>query len=1061
MAETSEYYDPAAATEEWSAYVDESSGDTYYYNNVTCETRWDDPYAAAAEKAYAEEVPAEHDVEMSVAPTNEDAALDPADDPSAWETAEDPNGYGTYYYNNITQATQWEPPACLHVTTPEVEAVTDSAVAKEEADDENEQGDPDTFPDAAAEEETVGANASRGSSIISEKTPNSSILSAKSPNNSINEQKPMTLGALGSPSMVRSSSASGSMRKQYKSSVLVVDSSRSNSFNTGGSMRNNSYRHNSMSHIDEDDYEEETVESYDQTASRIVEEAPDLSQKLILSMTEFSMNNSIVSNNTEAHADYVGNIVSLTEPFAFSYYAYKNFKLPDGVAVNDMNVQNGGFDANGKPVSAATLQEQKRKATDRLLSWQQELLKTAVLKSVQNQGGNELVAEATYIFRQVTSFMRDRMATASSSRETDRDFAYSILENLLVAPSPVIYDEVYCQICKQLHNNPNIASTVRGWQLLNICLASFPPSPELAPFLINFAAQNMSSVGDGDGNRGRTRTVSTGMVERSSSPADENSTNAIIAKLATSIVYNTPIALRLHKNRRELPCNMELEALENGELMNIRVYFVDGKYVMMPISSWLTAADVEHEITEYRLHMAHFPKLTEDAALFALYETTGVLVQGQSHSTATAGRPKRSQTIQGMVSPGSGSGMGSGNTAPANTTEVVEIDSRALETAERIVDVLSLWQHSAVDQAQFLPEEEEGENSSVTHHKSKAKHKHHHNHTHANANLPIYKFVYKRKHYFDATVLSAAYGADMSTIELTYYEVIKDVLAGYYPYAASDAYLLAAMQLQHDYGDFDAAKEFTYFRYVTASTDLFGAVSNSADVNSNGAQSGQAGSSTNTGGANAATSVSSGASSLLMGSSLQSNFNANSAPISVSLLEQYVSKCFLYPAEDDAEAQANVSSKLVTDQEKFAKLEGYIMTNYKKLVGLSRFDVRLMYLDYVRSWKLFGARYFLVEPQKSASGGSNSESDGNSAQTQVILAINFKGVTLLDPVTKDFLTEYSYSSIISWGYSLNSVVLIIGVTTAKQVKLYFKTNEGKYINELVDMHSKQCKAVPN
>uniref|UniRef100_A0A4W5QH22 MyTH4 domain-containing protein n=1 Tax=Hucho hucho TaxID=62062 RepID=A0A4W5QH22_9TELE len=49
-----------------------------------------------------------------------------------------------------------------------------------------------------------------------------------------------------------------------------------------------------------------------------------------------------------------------------------------------------------------------------------------------------------------------------------------------------IRDEIYCQIIKQLVNNKNQKSSLRGWVLLSICLGIFPPTELIMQVRLKF-----------------------------------------------------------------------------------------------------------------------------------------------------------------------------------------------------------------------------------------------------------------------------------------------------------------------------------------------------------------------------------------------------------------------------------------------------------------------------------------------------------------------------------------------------------------------------------------------
>jgi len=48
---------------------------------------------------------------------------------------------------------------------------------------------------------------------------------------------------------------------------------------------------------------------------------------------------------------------------------------------------------------------------------------------------------------------------------------------------PELRNEIYCQLIKQLTNNPKPQSINRGWNMMTLCLYSFPPTPELENYL--------------------------------------------------------------------------------------------------------------------------------------------------------------------------------------------------------------------------------------------------------------------------------------------------------------------------------------------------------------------------------------------------------------------------------------------------------------------------------------------------------------------------------------------------------------------------------------------------
>jgi len=119
----------------------------------------------------------------------------------------------------------------------------------------------------------------------------------------------------------------------------------------------------------------------------------------------------------------------------------------------------------------------KKMSLKDVLSWQSEAI-SKPLTFVREKG---LKKEAVTIFKLVQIYMSDRKAKIGMTiNSVAMDIAESGYNNVNLR------DEVYIQLCKQTSENPRRESLRRGWELIAICLAFFPPSESFFPYLLGF-----------------------------------------------------------------------------------------------------------------------------------------------------------------------------------------------------------------------------------------------------------------------------------------------------------------------------------------------------------------------------------------------------------------------------------------------------------------------------------------------------------------------------------------------------------------------------------------------
>jgi len=211
----------------------------------------------------------------------------------------------------------------------------------------------------------------------------------------------------------------------------------------------------------------------------------------------------------------------------------------------------------------------KRTKVTKILNFKKDLIKTALLKL-----NSSMNVEAVQAFKNVVSFMGDR-----STRKDAGGHAQKLMKNTLHAPEE-LRDEIFCQIIKQVTNNPDPTSTSRGWQLMAIAAGTYPPSREFKPYLMYYCELHKNDP-DGIGDLAR------GVQMRIKRIMDQGP-------------------------RVNVPTDVEIEAVKHSTSVIMRVHLLDGGFAIVPVNSWTTVKEM-HEMVTLKHNV-------RDGEPFAIYE---------------------------------------------------------------------------------------------------------------------------------------------------------------------------------------------------------------------------------------------------------------------------------------------------------------------------------------------------------------------------------------------------------------------------------------------------------
>ena len=960
--------------QDWVEETDPASGDVYYSNTMTGETSWEMPagFGSAAvtkTRSRTPTPPGTPPKAVSASATAEvptaDVPLSDAENPDNWEAIWDEDNGMYYYMNHALQTTQWEMPDCINPEKVAIAALLAAEAASEQAaaaaaanaaadatavESAGGEGSGDHSPAAAGD--TAGSKSGRrgGATMNGTKEAAAAIAAAAATATTVN---------IKSSSPQEQKFADG-FDFALLDQVGLVESVPGQEAST---------HHKRQSAIVADLFNSAGGARADPTedsASKTME---------VKALMSDSATPVVDINLLKLNAS-LGEISTFLGDIKFTQFVEKHFRTEGQATV----------------VSSST--------KNKLMSWTNE---PATL-SLCMMNDSDLVESAVMINRIILGYMQDRVTHKSQS-----EFLNLLLLEILHGGDR-IRDEMYCQIIRQLHNNPDPRSEERGWHLLIICLACVPPSKYFAPYLmafcINVALQIVLPSASQVMQLNRRVSVASRFSATAFDDEDDgdktqleavhmNSEFRRMSELCSRYVMK---AVKSGSHRTHSPTQAEITALINGESQHVKVYAAK-KQISVPIDSWTTVHDCETRIS------SQLGLREDNRYIFCLHEQVKSSsnrsgeydehpLQGYEravdilsfHAADAEGKPAEPPlpSLDGEMASsggdgaesGTGGGVGSGSAGGAATSSV--------------------------------PQANEG-------------------------NL-AYRFIYKARLFLDANILQGSLAnIDPVCTYLLYLQAKEDVMSSRYPISRADAVLLAALSLQESLGDYDKLQ--TKLGYQSRKLPTIGQIAEKAALASAATSSSKGVSfeeNLRKNQNNASAEMQSRALSLLgigdlvsTSASAKGSAEAKNADTEAAAGEGGAEDPF---AEADMEIRTDffrnhpidtVISKHymggVMDESRRELAEKDVARVYSTLVGVNPEQARLHYMTCVRACRVYGAHYYSVTTRSDVSNDSKGREE--------IMAITSRNIIFIDASTQTISSELNHKRILSWGYSRDSVML--------------------------------------